>query len=91
MADGDFGEDASHNPPQHFDAARNEHSNPMNEITTIVAELRHWIDENRDRLASDAVYNNELLHSALGYCPPLEFESNFALPRTAETPNAKPL
>jgi len=27
----------------------------MNSNTSIVAELRHWIDENRDRLASDAV------------------------------------
>lgn len=27
----------------------------------------------------DTVYNTERLHSALDYCPPLEFESNFAL------------
>ncbi len=27
----------------------------------------------------DTVYTTERLHSALGYCPPLEFESNFAL------------
>jgi hypothetical protein len=27
----------------------------MNGNTIIVAELRHWIDESRDRLASDAV------------------------------------
>jgi putative transposase len=29
----------------------------------------------------DTVYNTERLHSALGYCPPSEFESNFALAR----------
>ena len=27
----------------------------------------------------DTIYNTERLHSAIGYCPPLEFENNFAL------------
>ena len=27
----------------------------------------------------DTVYNTERLHSALGYCPPIEFETNLAL------------
>jgi transposase InsO family protein len=27
----------------------------------------------------DTIYNTERLNSALGYCPPLEFETNFAL------------
>jgi putative transposase len=32
----------------------------------------------------DTVYNTERLHSALGYCPPLEFETNFALALTPQ-------
>jgi transposase InsO family protein len=31
------------------------------------------------RVFIDTIYNTERLHSALGYCPPLEFETNFAL------------
>jgi len=27
----------------------------------------------------DTIYNTERLHSALGNCPPVEFETNFAL------------
>ena len=30
----------------------------------------------------DTIYNTTRLHSALGYCPPLEFESNYALTKT---------
>jgi hypothetical protein len=31
------------------------------------------------RVFIDTIYNTERLHSALGYCPPLEFATNFAL------------
>jgi putative transposase len=31
------------------------------------------------RVFIDSVYNTERLHSALGHCPPFEFETNFAL------------
>ena len=39
------------------------------------------LDHARSEIALfiDTVYNTERLHSALGYCPPLEFETNFAL------------
>ena len=42
-----------------------------------LAEAQHSIAQ-----FIDTVYNTTRLHSALGYCPPLEFETNYALTKT---------
>jgi putative transposase len=44
------------------------------DINHARSEVAHFID---------TVYNTERLHSALGYRPPLEFETDFKLTTTA--------
>jgi len=55
----------------------------MKTLKTEEVDGRRFRDINHARrsigLFIDTVYNTERLHSALGYCPRLEFESNFAL------------
>jgi transposase InsO family protein len=55
----------------------------MKTLKTEEVDGRRFRDINHARrsigLFIDTIYNTERLHSALGYCPPFEFESNFAL------------
>ncbi len=55
----------------------------MKTLKTEEVDGRRFRDINHARrsigLFIDTIYNTQRLHSALGYCPPFEFESNFAL------------
>jgi putative transposase len=68
-------------PGNPFDNAKAESF--MKTLKTEEVDGRRFRDVNHARrsigLFIDTIYNTERLHSALGYCPPFEFESNFAL------------
>jgi putative transposase len=59
----------------------------MKTLKTEEVDGRRFRDINHARrsigLFIDTIYNTERLHSALDYCSPSEFESNFALARNA--------